>query len=87
MEKTKNDANRSEDTREVLWHIASALKKIELKLDQLEVTSHSLTGIEIAMEHFAEPFRADSQFSKLVELIEKQTQILAEQHYMRQHRN
>ena len=86
MEKTK-DANSPEEIREVLWHIASALKKIELKLDQLEVTSHSLIGIESAMEHFADPFRAESQFSKLVELIEKQTQILAEQHYMRQHRN
>jgi len=86
MEKTK-DVNSPEDIREVLWHIASALKKIELKLDQLESTSRSLTGIEIAIEHFAEPYRSDSQFLKLVELIEKQTQILAEQHYMRQHRN
>ena len=81
-----DDKQLTDDIRSSLWHIASALKGIELKLEELDTMSHSLIRVESAAEHFAEPFLVNSKFSRLVELIEKQTEILAEQQHMRQYR-
>ena len=75
----------AEDIRSSLWHIASSLKGIELKLEELGAMSSSLIRVESTAEHFAEPFLVNSKFSRFVELIEKQTEILAEQQHMRQY--
>lgn len=69
-----------------LWHIASALKGIELKLDNLDTAAKALISLEIGFEHFSEPYHKNSQFSRLVELIERQTQLLEEQHHMSRYR-
>jgi hypothetical protein len=69
-----------------LWHIASALKGIELKLENLNTAAEALLGLKIGLDHFSEPFQKNSQFSRLVELIEKQTQLLEEQHHMSRYR-
>ena len=69
-----DDKQSTEDIRSALWHIASALKGIELKLDHLESTSDTLMSISHSVETFIEPFHQDSKFSRLVEAIEKQSQ-------------
>ena len=69
-----------------LWHIASALKGIELKLENLNTAAEALLSLENGFEHFSEPFQKNSQFSRLVELIEKQTQLLEDQHHMSRYR-
>ena len=75
-----------QDIKSALWHIASALKGIELKLDNLENAANSLSSIDIGLESFAEPFHINSKFSTLVKLFEKQTQILEEQHCINKYR-
>lgn len=74
------------DVNSPLWHIASALKGIELKLENLNIAAEALLGLESGLEHFSEPFHKNSQFSRLVELIEKQTQLLEDQHYTSRYR-
>ena len=47
-----DDKQSTEDIRSALWHIASALKGIELKLDQLETTAEMLVSISNYVEEF-----------------------------------
>lgn len=81
-----NDKQSTEDIRSALWHIAGSLKGIELKLNQVENMAEALYGIESCLEGFCDPFLSNSKFSRLVELIEKQTQIMEDQHHMDKHR-
>jgi len=81
-----NDQQPVNDLNSPLWHIASALKGIELKLENLNTAAEALLGLENGLEHFSEPFQKNSQFSSLVELIERQTQLLEEQHHMSRYR-
>lgn len=74
------------DVRSALWHIAAALNGIKLKLDQLDTTTEMLVSIANSLEDFAEPFQKNSKFKSLVDLIEKQTQILEEQHHIKNYR-
>ena len=69
-----DDKQSIEDIRSALWHIAHALKGIELKLDQLETTADMLVSISNYVEEFVDPYHQNSKFSRLVEVIEKQSQ-------------
>ena len=76
----------TDDIRSALWHIAAALNGIKLKLDQLDASTHALCSISNSLDEFVEPFQKNSSFKSFVDLIEKQTQILEEQHHMKNYR-
>ena len=68
-----DDKQTIEDIRSVLWHIASALKSIDLKLVQLETTADSLISISNTIDEFVDPFHQNSRFSRLIEVLESQS--------------
>tara|TARA_R100000406_G_scaffold53560_1_gene36509 strand:- start:50 stop:301 length:252 start_codon:yes stop_codon:yes gene_type:complete len=81
-----DDKQLTDDIRSALWHIASSLKGIEQKLEQLDTVSISLIGIEGELEAFIGRYEYKSAFKRHLDLLEKQVALSEEQEHMRQYR-
>lgn len=83
------NTNHQDDIRSALWHIASALKGIEQKLDRLETASDLLASLSNSLEAFTGPYLTqrdpNGKFNRHLDLLERHVNLLEEQDHIRKH--
>jgi|TARA_B100001094_G_C18134565_1_gene774271 hypothetical protein len=83
------NTDHQDDIRSALWHIASALKGIEQKLDRLETTSDMLVSLSNSLEAFTGPYLTqrdpNGKFDRHLDLLERHVKLLEEQDHIRKH--
>ena len=83
------NTDHQDDIRSALWHIASALKGIEQKLDRLETTSDMLVSLSNSLEAFTGPYLTqrdpNGKFDRHLDLLEKHVKLLEEQDHIRKY--
>lgn len=83
------NTDHQDDIRSALWHIASALKGIEQKLDCLETTSNMLVSLSNSLEAFTGPYLTqrdpNGKFDRHLDLLERHVKLLEEQDHIRKH--
>ena len=81
------NTDHPDDIRSALWHTASALKGIELKLDALETTADMLVSLSNSLEAFTGPYLTerdpDGKFNRHLDLLERHVKLLEEQEHVR----